>query len=195
MSLPTLPTDNLYKFLAVFGLIILVFTVWIYVSYSEKINQETTKLNLLLTEYHAKQETGLIELKASNQLWVDEFGMNLELLDTLEIDTNKIGITESLVLMDFYIKHKSNNDSLITMLTSLRDILYPIKQELKLLDGKIQCLDELLETRKSFFNLLRRFYWFGTGLGLILMIFGFNMWYFLYQKPLDKETRDRFKHT
>ena len=46
MEMPNLPTDNLYKFLAMFGLIILIFSSYMFIQEPEKLYSDIDKLQV-----------------------------------------------------------------------------------------------------------------------------------------------------
>lgn len=147
--IPNLPTDNLYKFIATFGLALLVTGLVLTARMADEVvvtnAQLLSRLDQLTEEgerldrfHSALDEYGYEEIPSSlARMLADELSAYIEARHTLDLDADEfIGRGERLVAW-WYLGHTA------------------------------------------------------IGLGLVLIVAGFYLWYHRVQKPLDQSLRDR----
>jgi len=207
MTIPNLPTDNLYKFIALTGSILFLFC-WVYpLSRIEKIENERMLLAKDIARIEIEQK---VLLENSNEL-----NENLELLKKEMYET--YGNIDSLrkidpIRIDIYkFKEKLKNKDYREYLKFTYDYekqLYPeIKKveefnktmneiknktnELRInsveLSSKHMQLCEKVRQEKSWNKLSV----IGIILGIIISGCGFTLWYYKVQLPLDIELRQK----
>ncbi len=179
MTIPNLPTDNLYKFVALSGIAIMIFSVYIYVvHYSRLINDlDQIGLGQLKIDYRISQEKRKISLLNLEDSLERSF---LSSLDTQGIKAQKIGIRFS----QNQSKEISNNlNTLQTELDSISSNHLDLKYEGILLKKRNERLLFLAIPLAIFFSL-----------GLGMAIEGFRRWYYLVQKVIDGKMRVELKN-
>ena len=160
-----LPTDNLYKFLAIAGLIIIGVSVY----HTETLLRtlETDSLNIA---------TDLAVGKAEMEFWQSR-EKKLE-----NITKNSIAQQQS--------RHKPDPEKLeltysIQELKSIEDETERLKRDLRITDAKIE--GKLQKSKKLTAQLEKTFFFAKVliGIGFILTILGFGLWYYNVQRLLD----------
>lgn len=166
MNIPSLPTDNLYKFIAIFGLVL--FSIGIYLEQNsfgidlKQVIEVNTKMNLLsvesdlIIEYTDNLTTDLTDLYDAylgdkipeDQYWklYDEYRERHQILEE-KLGNHKLGTEELKKTMD--IKN---------LVASKKESIDSLSQYLKIL-------------------------------GASLVVFGFILWYSFHQKYLDAERK------
>ena len=163
MTIPSLPTDNLYKFLALAGLLLLVFAL-VYPL------DRLTELQLKQTKIDTEWQTLALEV---SRLAEDSAGVRGE-VDRLQKNPNA-NIQDTKGALDSI---ATISDRLHTL--QIKQISLNGKgQEIKIVSGDIFFMRKLLV--------------FGFLLGGILALIGFLGWYFRVQKPQDMLLRKSLK--
>lgn len=201
MNISSLPTDSLYKFLALLGAIIMISLI---ISLSHSCDSIIDKIDAY--------EINLAELNfeiAIKNKKLDEFIKELEILES-EIDRYDISSFE-FNLHDFEeiienLQNVDNRDYYQFIFDNKEDI-FPEIRKLNELKIKMKNIDEL-ENDLSFkslqidikreliiktYNRLdnRKFYYYsGIMFGLIMMILGFILWYFKVQRYIDRDYKN-----
>jgi hypothetical protein len=203
MEIPNLPTDNLYKFMAISGVTIaIVGFLMSYYGYRDSI----TELDKIHTEY-CLLDFEIKNLKSLDSLISNEINdIKSELIKYGNLDDNikeKIEIDE---IKKYYSVPK--NRDLYVFLHTYKSELFPefkkyeeIKQkETKKdeLEQNIKRNEILLKERyriwKDTKNQINKLNWMWvifTGLGTYIAINGFILWYKKVQKYLDEEIKDK----
>ncbi len=180
MTIPNLPTDTLYKFMAIFGLILYGFSYYLEFNTNQSLDSTDEKVfrHFLLRNQLGNQWRD--QVKINRMSWIEYLiddvwkpegfnrGMNLDSLRSLD----KWQLSNQ---GDELVNASMNLDSLGNVIEELYgegEILY--KQQTK----ERTRLVELLQLTNDL-----RFY------AKILMGFGFLLWYFLSQRIIDAERR------
>ena len=197
MNIPNLPTDNLYKFMALSGLVLFIISTIYPTYYIDNLTSEV---------YETGTEIGLfkIELKMVDEK-IKDVGHDVEQLRkrvdryNLDGDTAKPMIDIDKILQK--IKNAEYRDYLKFKYTYQSDI-FPEVRMAKEVDKKIKENDilrydgekrlyligrknQLIEIKnKKIENMLWKWYFIQT-IGGLLSIFGFWLWYFRVQRLLD----------
>lgn len=198
MQIPKIPTDNLYKFLSLAGIIILIFSI-VYPKYlirqlTDSINKNTTSIGLtkIETEYLIGKVKILKESteKSRNELKKYNYEKNLEKI----IDVKKL--KEDL--------HDEKHRDYLKFIYEYQDEIIPEIKETKEYEKKLHELSELtyqneinnyktkrkneiiMELVSELKQIFRYSFW-GIIIGFLTMIIGFNLWYFKVQRFLDKK--------
>lgn len=164
MNIPTIPTDNLYKFVSIFGLILFGFSIYVshlylddrheinkdFFNYLVDANNTEKEYNLAKTGYDSIEKI-IIKLKES------------EKFDSIELEK---------ALQDYY------RD---------RILKYSRQWSKEAIEGaKLLKRLEYNEKKQKVYGIEAKIL---ALIGLILMAFGFFFWYFKYQKYIDAEIK------
>jgi hypothetical protein len=176
MNLPTLPTDNLYKFTALFGLAIIAFCIiWPLQRYNE--------INLKMAEIHIQIE--ILEIDIEN-IWDD-------ILDALA--TKGISSTKEQALIRNYLKdlfkmkdiNKLSKEWKGEPVLNIKEQAIFRKQNNEIKKKLVKIMGEK-EKVIIYIKELNTYYWIiriGGWVGLILFFLGMGSWYIFTQRPND----------
>jgi len=199
MNIPSLPTDNLYKFMALFGMVIVFALNYWYDKYESRL-----KLNFIENEYNIEKfkfEVAILETEIKNiglaRKGNQENLNKLKPLDTLIFkhielgDFNRLSydkdFRESTVFQVEYldklfpeIKIKNEIQEQYVILTQKTNELYLKSLELK----RSTAISDMIfkEMTRNLWSFL-----IGTFVGISLIVIGFKNWYYKYQKYYDIE--------
>ena len=199
MNIPNLPTDNLYKFKFLSGILILIFTCYIYVTQmyviilnidnaevnevKYKINKEiiTRNYRLIESEIKAFEENFTkmyskdLTLKfASKNVKINSINKNERRLIELEQNLNKLKLIDN---------NAKNIESLKITLSQLQERKDALNLEFQISIKKAKLEIQKLKYITIFLGLL-----FVSG--IFISIRGYKEWYELVQKPNDIKLQD-----
>jgi hypothetical protein len=170
-GVPEIPTDNLYKFVALSGVLMML----VGFAVPPVIRYRAMQADLaLLTEYKASNThrvRGVEQLSRSIEL--------MEIANLRELDRLRAGPradTTKAQLAEAFRKANAISDSAQAVADSAQQI-------------DIETLDAAVQADREFFAF---FVWVGWGLalaGIVLATWGFRNWYIKLQKPLDELVR------
>lgn len=200
--LPQAPTDNLYKFMAIFGLIGVIFSITANISLNDSMDERIFKFKSL------DLKTGLeIERLHRRQMRTDTLIDVVEKLDEKTITPLKNDLVK---LENQLITNKDlwNDKAYLDKKGKLEDKIkhYQSKFDLKISEARnsidknremTQNNKELIKVREVEFEQLRkfenRFTWYNWSLlvifalSMFIMLRGFHLWYFKLQVYLDDD--------
>jgi hypothetical protein len=189
----SIPTDNLYKFMSISGLLIIIISI--YYPFESKYDSMSTKaeIQLKLTEYsynlksYSEHQAKLNEYVKKITTDINE-ATSLHQEFTQKVKTNKLKRSEYLS----YLKEADMLDSIIEDQEKELEIklneINEVKRKLDIELAKIkhqEKLSELNENKITFYNSVLRF---GVLFGVAITAYGFVFW-FKIQKALDKKLR------
>jgi hypothetical protein len=204
MYIPTLPTDNLYKFIALSGVVIFL----IFIIYPDfQINEVKEEIINIETEIGELEfEKNLLE-ERQKELYdeIEEANHKLskyQIEDSLDIKININDLKRQLQnsdyreYLEFIYKHKENlipEIKLQQQITEKVNELRKNNQEIELkfhkINRKLNINEEKTdEARKSICKWL-----IGSAIGCFMMVLGFRLWYTKSQKPMDKKLLKEIK--
>jgi hypothetical protein len=199
MEIPNLPTDNLYKFMALSGLLIVLFFTSLYVVKESQLTDDTNKItseigelifekNLLL-EKDSMLHIEILDLESKLKRYKhDSTNLEIDLSDISKLtqDPNK---REAL---KFFYTYESD-------ILPEKKILDDIQLRIKLRDEnknliRMKANTVILKNNQNIvdWKSLKRLRWmmlFGVLLGSYLASNGFILWYQRVQKYLDKKIK------
>lgn len=162
MNIPSVPTDNLYKFLAIFGLIIFLASIYL---------------------------NGMIEEKTHQTASQVEFLENKNRFDSLNVAYEKAKLDQ--LMKKHKIEHEENPHTAIDEDKMILEIdKYQIEQN-KYSDSTLELLKKEKElvfyARRQFVYFI---YYVILGFcGILCMIIGFRLWYIKHQVYIDAERK------
>lgn len=184
--IPSVPTDNLYKFMALAGLVIVVLSIVLPASKISEIERLSVEIDsdILLLEAETqwyredseklanewKKKQDIVE-RGLNRVESLERGEQKSELDTLRAKNEKF-------MMEI-------NDSYQTLMERGRQA----QRKHLAIKGKIMAKNQLLG-EAVFYD---RFMLFGSFFGLIIASSGFVFWYARVQKIIDEELKQKIK--
>jgi hypothetical protein len=203
MSLPNLPTDNLYKFMALSGLSLIISMIILFAHENSKLSDRYERFSFDLTQSKIEKET----------LYCRKIKINEE-IEKLEEKVNNYEIDSSILSEKINLKElkESLNDkdhrTYLEFLFKYMDCIIPEKKEAEIIDKKIEELetiedklrekDAYIEHYKFFIEinnvLIKRLEWvvfFLIFVGSVVSVKGFSLWYRKVQKYLDIEYRKK----
>jgi len=209
MEYPQLPTDNLYKFLALTGLALLFFSV------TYPINK-TIEIKLRLIEVSAQVEKRKLELSeikregtrldailADSQAAINKGnGKRFDaMLSDLQADINKEHKSE---IVKAALEHGINLVDIKDGVRKLEAIEASLvkhgelseKHLKKILEYQLKGVDldatlKRIDVQEGYLASYRMAAYLGSILGVLLSIIGFLLWYYRIQRPNDKATTAR----
>ncbi|MCB9185813.1 MAG: hypothetical protein H6601_03620 [Flavobacteriales bacterium] len=204
MNIPNLPTDSLYKFMALSGLVLLLFSN-VYPRYL--IDQIEEERNSIISEIGKHS----IEI---NHLSEDRDQLEKE-VHKLEIEVKKYvfnGDVDSIVDVEQLRERlwKSDYREYLEFIFAHKEKIIPTVEAQKQVEAKLTRIVELTRTQQlKNYDLERKheilkqktskisqsiWLWaIGSGLGGGLMYWGFWLWYVRVQKPIDQQLRKETK--
>ncbi len=175
MNIPNLPTDNLYKFIAIFGLILFIFRIYQVENLASEINSQVFQLNesirILKTEkiYHEKNKNFLdnqikilckklnYECEFTDSFWVFPSYKNLSLEEmSIRLEIDKLIKDYRIELQEFDLKTIQINSK---------------SQQFNLLNDEFDGLNN-----GDFLQIF----------GFVVAVMGFTLWYFKIQRFQDE---------
>lgn len=161
MSMPNIPTDSLYKFIAITGLIILFFSIAapFYIHHHARINMININGEIKLLKIDidlSKQNIGELENKLKER----------------KLKGHK--------------KHSSSFQKDVNI-ASLFDKTIKVNRTNKIRSAKISTKVKLIENYNELSGLITMLFFVGAPLSIIMIYSGFYFWYVRIQKPLDKK--------
>jgi len=199
MDIIKIPTDNLYKFMAIFGGISFLFFF---------IMPQYLIYNIKIKDIKNKEERTI--LKNEMESLKKEVKKTFNAVNKKQTNVNKIKNDFKKMTIEVRDKIKTNNlsknekEKILNKLNKKEKNLFQIRQELKI-DRKqnkkhltlvkkqyvtIVKMKTKLELKKYQYSVIQKLSWMsliGTPVSYLIMIFGFFMWYIKVQKPLDKK--------
>ena len=199
MNIPNLPTDNLYKFTFLAGISIIVISVILYITEYNNLNTKTTLLRIAIDSAKTEgefqsQDINLIKLE------IDKIGNRLHTIqnkDTInEIEDFKQLNTKLLNdknFRDYYGFVLLHQNELVPYQNQLLDL--EIKNKELLLINRKQIINSkqmllksrILEKENISLFVLALVAAIVLVIGIKMSISGYNNWYNIVQKPLDKK--------
>lgn len=188
MSIPNLPTDNLYKFLSISGIFIIILSLSSLYFNSKTLNTEIIETNRKIRHYGYKIEDWICESEQLEYIFQIEKELTND-IDSIKqrtkFDTLNNCSKKTTALVFEYFKSKFPNDNGLKSYLDLEinhmnnhkkvdSLEIDIEYEIKLVDYKI-----LLLKRNRIFSIS------GILIGFLCSIVGFIFWYNKSQKFLD----------
>ncbi len=200
MNIPNLPTDNLYKFIALSGIIITLFCSIIpHIILNEIIDD----IDTIQTE-RGELEFEIAKLEDRSDELEKDIDMVNSLLSKYEYDdsTNRVvnldDLNENLSDPEYrdYLQFKFDNEYDIFPVLKLHEKTKELSLEIKelhhgvlLKSYQMNRKSELFKKRTKRINKINISWVLGQLVGIFMMILGFNLWYFRVQKLLDKKLK------
>lgn len=199
MEIPDLPTDNLYKFISIFGLIICLYSITI----------PFLKLNSIEIEVQNNNgEANLLEQEVKS-IEGDDRAIDYKIREIRnELGKYKYDTTSLIIDLEKYKKqlYKKDYRDYIEFINKYEEIVFPVTKKIKELDSlvekqksnkrEIQKKLILVSNKNNLASLkikqtkrLLNYSIMGLALGSILVVFGFAQWYLKIQKPLDAQLK------
>lgn len=186
MGIPNLPTDNLYKFLALSGIVIILFSFYISANlielYNEKVFQNNRDIKLLSVEAKFMEKDQIALKKEFN-----DFDKYLTALESLLVNKEEISADSMRIIKEELQTRESEYKDGKLMHKKLSDI--GREHVLKL--TRIEALNDEIDNldKKIFFA--RIFSFVGLLAGFIMSFKGFKNWYYKIQVYQDMEIKKK----
>jgi len=166
MNIPSLPTDNLYKFIAIFGLVLLSISIYTTQSFRNKIIAFNQEINGI------KEMSHLTSIRQEN---IQEI-IN-EIFAEINQDTINASLKEKKSILERKGRQAENfNNEMVSLSNRYTDYVY---EQMQLLGSR----DTIIENHNK--TLEKWLKW----VGIFAMFFGFVAWYFKHQRFLDAERK------
>jgi len=166
MNIPAIPTDNLYKFCALFGTVIILFSLYIPYKYSSEVEKQISSVNLNVN-------TTVVQQKYLIQ----------------KIDRLKEILENSILKNKGLYEYSQDVVELNYSQEELKEILsesYELYRDTQISDAKNENLDNESDRLIKQLKAILEIRTISLGLGIILSIFGYVQWYFKIQRYQDQ---------
>jgi hypothetical protein len=202
MNIPSLPTDNYYKFFAIAGLTICIVSVALFWTEMNTIYDGVDKLRIDLVQLNSEkkflnQDLDRIDTSLAHWGKIDSSILNRD-VDS-EIAAYFKNKSESLIhnknLRDYYeflFKYEDKINPKISKARELRsrlDTQNVISRRIEMQDALINQKTILVQERFKRLNLVGLILLTFFINGIVMLIRGFARWYVLVQKPSDEKLR------
>lgn len=186
MNIPSLPTDNLYKFLAIFGLIILVFSFYL----EDKHLEEQHDINKQLREFNIdhqgdKEFRDYLEntLDSMKNSFYSFYNKIITLPQDYKIKPVKLNGLESLkVELENFKDFPEDFERISNKLIELNNAWLISGREAEKILGDLDYVEKKVEYAKFNAKYLR-------VIGCFSMVFGFILWYWKHQRYIDAKIK------
>lgn len=203
MNFNSFPTDNLYKFLALTGLFLVVFNVFFtgdavyeinerYLDHIDVIENESSLLKEATIESQAFVEALEEYEKAYRKAFIQLNTLDVA-VKKAELNPNKTTVRYALLLRDSLTDVKNSLDSTSESLGLVRLKLQRKRARIDSLSMLSARNKRRLENIEAKHNYFRNLLFFGSLMGAIMMVYGFYKWIelqtrldqILFRRPID----------
>ena len=185
MNIPDLPTDNLYKFISIVGLLIILIAISTLVLENKRIQSELIELDRNYSISIAKFEILINDSKELNSI-INEYAKKnkIDLSDTL------LNISDPSIIKNLYYILSTDVSQNIKNILELFNKVLSRQDSLSL--NRINLKYDLIQIskKKTYLKHFTILTILTSCIGLILSIIGFKNWYYKYQKPQDELIRE-----
>lgn len=184
LNLPTPPTDNLYKFISIFGLVLAVLGIFYVETKSLELNQEIYNLEREKSVFSI--EKSKIERKR-NYLKdkIDDFNRLADIKSKPIVNDSIISWTR-IISGSKNLITESNNIS--TLIEELREVELEFEKKQVEIDSKESIIELKTNQDEKIFDVIDIL----IPIGIILSFFGFVLWYDKSQKYQDVILKEQF---
>jgi hypothetical protein len=177
MTIPKLPTDNLYKFISLFGLTLIVSYLFLGYNNESELQKETNNL---------KYEVDLIsfEIESVNNERKEYIKNIAELCETEVCDCRIIKKSNYNIQLSFKEKGCDSN-GIIDEIIKLQDLIKIDSRKVYSKIDTITAKENLIARKKEIYILQENKIFVFFIVGITMAIIGFLMWYFKVQKYED----------
>lgn len=195
-TLTTLPTDNLYKFLAIFGLIITIYCSSIYINKRITFQKDIENIDKEISLAKYSIDISQKNMSALNLLYKTKF---LPLIDTSIIHTSIAETDTSLynsLNMTVIFKYLLTDESTSLSYKNFLNIYIKEREKLEetlLKNYEIGLYNDTIKKTNIRLVIITIICGIGFLFGGFLMWIGFYYWYHLYQKGYDIEVSKKNK--
>lgn len=178
MQIPNVPTDNLYKFIAISGLALFIFSI------SSILYLQKNKYENLINLAEKNDLNAADSIKAMDSI----FYYNKLLIIEKNDFKNKFGFFyDSLNLETIKLKSglKANVERILTIELQLKKMKSVIEYE----KAELNIRNEIEKIKSTLYGILYLLLYLLIFLGLAFSFFGFIQWYFKTQKYYDKKLK------
>jgi hypothetical protein len=184
LNLPTPPTDNLYKFISIFGLVLAILGVFYTETKSLELSQEIYSLEREKNVFNI--EKSKIERKR-NYLKdkIDDFNSRADIKSKPIVNDSVISWTR-IISGSKELMSESNNIS--TLIEELREVEIEIEKKQVEINSKESIIELKINQDEKIFEIIDVL----IPIGVILSFFGFVLWYDKSQKFQDEILKEQF---
>lgn len=177
MNLPNFPTDNLYKFMAIAGIILFILALFYPEYRSGEINTEIVLYNGEIKKLSVENEKAESKLK--------EIKQEIDILDTKANNKGSV-VNDTLISRTRILNGQSDLVELSKKIDKLVIEWTLINRQIELKSIDINIKSELIENKRKDLKTLDNAINFLGPLSMLLTFFGFALWYEKTQKLQDK---------
>lgn len=177
MTIPKLPTDNLYKFISLFGLTLIVFYIFFNHKNNLEINQDTNEIGYEIDLISAEIEKGNKERK----LWISQV---TDLCETKACNCKIKERTDFNISVTFDSKNcntQAITDEILSLMNNIKVDVGKLEDKQSVITAKLN----LIKKKKEFYANLKSKLTLMLIFGISTTLIGFSLWYFKVQKHQD----------
>ncbi len=198
MNIPNLPTDNLYKFLALFGLVLFLFCNIYPTTKLNKVEEEVIKI---------KTEIGEIDLEIDFlEEEIDKYEEDIEEAEMTISEYQFSDTTASKINAENLARNLQSKDyrDYLEFIYKYKDDIFPVHKLQREIQAKREKINqkrnkiklrlyrsmrerEIVSQKNSDIIKLAWGWAIGSSIGFTMMFFGFRLWYKKVQKPIDEK--------
>ena len=175
MNIPNIPSDNLYKFIALASLITLILLVYVSKKTQSELSDEEIKyigelkITIIKSNKLGNQLKSLVDLRSKQHNQLEQL--------LSELKTGKYQNVKS---------KNSEIEKLENKISSMSEKIDLDQKELDILEVQNETTSGLLKNKRILIGIIDNVILYSSGLLLLLMSLGFYLWYVRVQKYQDK---------
>lgn len=193
---PTIPTDSLYKFLFVGGIVLMIASTYFLLQNQHLMNKrisylDSTNNNILIKARHLDEQSEIKSAEAGSLLKSSKDNIEKG-IDTLLLDKIEKGTISKIDIKKFNQESKGK-EKYVYEAQRLQNKLKSVLSDIKVINRNLDSLNKIqkivLEDYNRDFNnieLQRSTLTFAMFSGLFLMVIGWLQWQYYIQTPQDK---------
>lgn len=185
LTLPSLPTDSLYKFLAIVGVVLCLAAAYFpthnfteYKKFEVELNTDVERLNM--KRYHS-------------EVTLDRIRRTIDIYCALTNTTNNYHVSDTMIVIPRGVSGSPIIDQTLQELSELRNNFLKLKDEVAADDIAIKYRQELQKEYIEVNDMVDKAAEYGFFVGLFMTALGFTLWYYRVQRYQDiiiKHTAD-----
>ena len=173
--IPNLPTDNLYKFIALSGVLITILTIYTLQTRTDSIFEKLYVIELENSKLEVTIEHNEVKIRRLNEI-ID---------NSIKEKNGNIHVVNGKLLIRY------STEEVKELISDVENYKFQIKLGIAKSKADIKQIETLNNQLEKSFN------WsiFIILIGTVLSVFGFRMWYIKVQKPLDNQISNSVSET
>lgn len=192
MNLPSLPTDNLYKFIAIAGLVLIIFSLWYLNETSNVVLRDSQEYKNKFKLLSIEQKHLMSDLTCLKEIINEKKEAVHDSIQETKFDESK-DTSDASPYINLWARLQSNKDTdLISITQSFSELI--IKQrELEKIEIELEDYESRYDNSLIQWKTYKVLFWVILLDGIFLMFLGFFLWFKKHQQYQDFLLKDEYE--